>query len=419
MTSLDVDTTADEVTDLPVIPAPRSAACPLAPPAEFAAWREAEGLQRATWQGKEVWMISRYQDIKAALVDPRLSANTNAYSVETTADQNMPAIFPRLDDPEHNRLRRMMTRDFTFRRGEAMRPQIQTMVDGFLDDMIATGPPADLVRAFALPVPSTGDLPAARRAVRGSRILPASEHHRTRLEASTEEQKAQSIMTLFGYMTELVARKEREPGDDLISRLVTDHVATGELSRETAAVNGMIMLSAGHETTANMIALGTLALLQHPDDFARLGQTDDPVVIANIVEELMRYLTIVHSLIDRVATRRPHHRRPADPGRRDGADESACRQFRPDLRRPARRSSMPIALPADIWASASACINARTEPCARRNAGCAVAPSRAGYPACTGRPGRAASSSEQQRGLRHDGAAGHLVIVARQASTAE
>jgi cytochrome P450 len=285
---------------LPVIPARRATGCPLAPPAEFASWREADGLKRATWQGKEVWMISRYADIRAALVDPRLSVNTMTYSVETTPEQDIPAVFPRLDDPEHNRLRRMMARDFTFRRGEAMRPQIQELVDGFLDNIIAAGPPADLVRAFALPVPSLVICLLIG--------VPYDDHDffqrasTTGLDSnSTEEQKGQSSLALFTYMTELVARKQREPGDDLITRLITDHVATGELSRETAAMNGVIMLAAGHETTANMLALGTLALLEHPDEFARLGTTDDPLVIASIVEELMRYLTIVHSLIDRVA----------------------------------------------------------------------------------------------------------------------
>ena len=294
-------TSTADLSKLPVIPAPRAVGCPLAPPAEFASWREADGLQRAVWQGKPVWMISRYQDIKAALVDPRLSANTMAYDVEIPDAQSVPQIFPRLDDPEHNRLRRMMARDFTFRRAEKMRPQIQEMVDKFLDDMIVTGPPADLVRAFALPVPSL--------VICLLLGVPYEDHDffqrssSTALDSrATEEEKAESSLALFTYMTELVARKEREPGDDMMSRLIRDHVATGELTRETAAMNGVIMLAAGHETTANMISLGTLALLQHPDEFARLRDTDDPAVIANIVDELMRYLTIVHSLIDRVAT---------------------------------------------------------------------------------------------------------------------
>jgi cytochrome P450 len=118
---------------------------------------------------------------------------------------------------------------------------------------------------------------------------------------STNEEKAVAIGEIFGYVFELVGRKEREPGDDLISRLITDHVATGALSRETAAMNAVIMLQAGHETTASMISLGTLALLQHPEQLARLRETDDPAVVANLVEELMRYLSIVHSLVERVA----------------------------------------------------------------------------------------------------------------------
>jgi cytochrome P450 len=100
----------------------------------------------------------------------------------------------------------------------------------------------------------------------------------------------------------LVDRKGREPGDDLITRLVTEYIEPGQLDRETAAMTSVIMMQAGHETTANMISLGTVALLEHPDVFERLGQTDDRAVIANIVEELMRYLTIVHSAVDRVAT---------------------------------------------------------------------------------------------------------------------
>src|SRR5262245_27049228 len=139
--------------ELPAIPAPRADGCPLAPAPVFAGWRDGDGLQAAVWKGKPVWMISRYQDIRAALVDDRLSANTQLYGVPTESGE-VALIFPRMDDPEHQRLRRMLTRDFTFRRAEEMRPQIQEMVDGFLDEMIAAGPPSDLVSRFALPVPS-------------------------------------------------------------------------------------------------------------------------------------------------------------------------------------------------------------------------------------------------------------------------
>src|ERR1700738_1216707 len=142
-------------TDLPVIPVARDATCPLRPPADFASWREEPGLRRAMYHGKPTWMVSRYQDIRAALLDPRLSADTISAAIRPSGSgDTAPVIFARVDDPEHHRLRRMLTGNFTFRRSEAMRPQIQELVDHFLDKMIGDGPPADLVHDFALPVPS-------------------------------------------------------------------------------------------------------------------------------------------------------------------------------------------------------------------------------------------------------------------------
>jgi cytochrome P450 len=253
------------------------------------------------WGGLPVWSVSRYQDIRAALIDPRLSADTISSSIKPSSDEGTPVIFARIDDPEHHRLRRMMTSQFTFRRCEAMRPQIQEMVDQFLGTMIENGPPADIVRDFGLPVPSL--VIALLLGVPPEDLGLFQYNTSLGLDTRTsEEQKGQAFATMFAYIQELVRRKEAEPGDDLISRLVTDYVATGQLSRETAAMNGVIMMQAGHETTANMISLGTVALLQHRDVFERLGQTDDPAVIANAIEELMRYLTIVHAQVDRIAT---------------------------------------------------------------------------------------------------------------------
>jgi cytochrome P450 len=193
-----------------------------------------------------------------------------------------------------------MTSVFTFRRTDAMRPQIQELVDHHLSEMIANGPPADLVRDFALPVPS---LVIALLLGVPPQDLEFFQRNTTigMAAGSSEQQKAEAFGAMYLYILELVDRKAQDPGDDLMSRLVIDYVATGQLNRETAAMTGVIMMQAGHETTANMIALGTVALLQHPDVFERLGQTDDRAVVATIVEELMRYLTIVHSQVDRVA----------------------------------------------------------------------------------------------------------------------
>jgi cytochrome P450 len=288
--------------ELPVLPVPRAAHCPLAPPAEFADWRKRPGLRRAMFHGRPVWVISRYDEIRAALVDPRLSAKTIPEAImPTDADNNVPVMFARTDDPEHHRLRRMLTSNFTFRRCEAMRQPIQEMVDQYLDEMISNGPPADLVRDFALPVPSM--VIALLLGVPPEDLGLFQRQTSAGLDSRTsDEEKGRAFGEMYAYIEELVRRKEGEPGDDLISRLVTEYVASGQLDHATTAMTSVIMMQAGHETTANMISLGTVALLQHPDVYAKLGRTDDSAVIANIVEELMRYLTIVHSQVDRVAT---------------------------------------------------------------------------------------------------------------------
>ncbi|MGW0573560.1 cytochrome P450 [Streptomyces tauricus] len=293
-------TDTDEASGLPVFPSERSARCPFDPPADYAKWRQGDGLRRAVWNGHTVWVVSRFEDIKAALSDPRISADVVGRLQGEERGAGAPPIFPRLDDPEHARLRRMLTKDLTVKRVQGMRPRIQEMVDDFIDQMIAKGQPADIVRDFALPVPSLVislllGVPYAEHKFFQQHTSVMMSLHRPQAERTAASQ------ALFGYLRELVARKEREPGDDLISRLLREHVATGDIDRDTVAMNGHILLNAGHETTANMIALGTAFLLQNPDDLARLRDADDPAVIAGAVEELLRHLTIVHSLVARIA----------------------------------------------------------------------------------------------------------------------
>src|SRR5579875_3402563 len=251
-----MSTAAATGTEMPTIPAPRAPQCPLSPPAEFAEWREMPGLRKVMnlFLGKPAWAASRYEDIRAALTDPRMSANTIPESMTPTGDDNVAAVmFPRTDDPEHNRLRRMLTRDFTVRRAKEMPPEIQRLVDGFIDDMVVACPPRDLVRDFALPVPSL--------VICLLLGVPYEDHEffqenstRALDVTTTEEEKVALIMTMFGYINELLERKKREPGDDLLTRLMLDNVANGEMSVATAAMTGFIMLQAGHETTASMIA---------------------------------------------------------------------------------------------------------------------------------------------------------------------
>jgi cytochrome P450 len=290
-------------TNLPVLPGEREARCPFNPPADYAQWREEEGLRRVNWNDHTVWAVSRYEDIKTAMSHPAISAEVLGVLQGHGKQEgpNAPETFPRMDDPEHARLRRMLTKDFTVKRVNAMRPDIEAMANEFLDTMVAKGQPGDLVQDYALPVPSL--------VISLLLGVPYTDHEFFQTVTgkmmnmhTPPEEKAKASREFFGYMMELVARKESEPGDDLMSRVIREHVQTGELRRETAAMNGVILLNAGHETTANMIALATVALLENPDQAAVLRKTDDPNVIANAVEELLRYLTIVHNLVARIAT---------------------------------------------------------------------------------------------------------------------
>ncbi|MEU6788906.1 cytochrome P450 [Nonomuraea angiospora] len=293
--------TTSNDTDLPVFPGERDARCPFDPAPEYAQWRSGGGLRKVIWQGHEMWAVSRYEDVKTAMTDPRVSADVAAQKGSAEYHGGvMPKVFPRMDDPEHAVLRRMLTKDFTVKRVNALRPEIEKMAGEFIDTMISGGGPADLVQAYALPIPSL--------VISLLLGVPYSDHGFFQeitgvlmSRTATEKEKQQANGKIFGYLYELVARKEAEPDDALISRLIQEYLPTGELTRETIAMNSFILLSAGHETTANMIGLGTLALLENPGVLARIRDADDPKVVSGAVEELLRYLTIVHSLVARVA----------------------------------------------------------------------------------------------------------------------
>lgn len=290
----------NETTSLPVFPPVRPSSCPFDPPAQFAGWRTGQGLQRCRWRGVDVWVVSRYDDIKAALSDPRISADTLGKLQSGMEGEGVSIpVFPRMDDPEHNRIRRMLMKDFTVKRVNGLRPEIQAITDGCLDRMIEKGAPADLVQDFALPVPSL--VISALLGVPYESHEFFQEHSQTMVQMEDEEAGGKATFALFCYMQELIAKKHQEPGEDLLSRVIREHVDTGDLDDNLLAANAILILSAGHETTANMLALSTLYLLENPELADRLRTSDDPVFISKATVELFRYLTVVTSLVERIA----------------------------------------------------------------------------------------------------------------------
>ncbi|MEU1215910.1 cytochrome P450 [Streptomyces sp. NPDC005790] len=285
----------------PQFPMARAAGCPFDPPPALKAEQEQGPLRKVSlWDGTTPWLVTRYADQRALLADPRVSADIGRPGYPSSAPVKGAGFsFILMDDPEHARQRRMVTAPFTIKRVEAMRPAVQKIVDGLIDDMLSGPPRTDLVQAFALPVPSL--------VICELLGVPYTDHDffqensRTIISrGAAPEERATAHGNLLGYLDELVGHKIARPADDLLSGLGT-RVEAGELSRRDAADMGVLLLLAGHETTANMIALGTLALLEHPGQLALLRDTEDPKVVSGAVEELLRYLNITHTGRRRVA----------------------------------------------------------------------------------------------------------------------
>ena len=278
---------------------------PLHPPAQLMALRAAEPVSKVTlWDGREVWLATRHEDVRTVLGDRRFSADARKdefpllFAAQQGLRQDTEVPFIRMDPPEHSYFRRMLTRDFMIKRVDALRPQIQEIVDGFVDDMLAGPKPADLVSAFALPVPSL--------VIALLLGVPYEDHEffqscsSTLLNIENDVAKVREARDqLRDYLGDLVDRRLREPGEDLLSRLAVDRLATGELTREQLVSMATLLLIAGHETTANMTSLSLLSLLTNPDQLELLRR--DPALIPGAVEELLRFHTIVHTGLPRLA----------------------------------------------------------------------------------------------------------------------
>ncbi|MFG2577736.1 cytochrome P450 [Streptomyces malaysiensis] len=305
MTETLAETTAEAEEQLPEFPMPRAAGCPFDPPPTTRALHTERPVTRVRlWDGSAPWLVTGYADQRALLGDPRVSAEATlpgyphaSAGVRENAKQRR--SFLTMDDPEHARIRRMVTGPFAIKRIEALRPEIQKITDDLIDAMLAGPTPVDLVHALALPLPSL--------VICKLLGVPYEDHDFFQRNSSVLINRHSSVEDMVGanealtdYLEGLVTAKLADPADDMLSELA-GRVRAGELTQRDAANMGVLLLVAGHETTANMIALGTVALLENPDQLAVLRETDDPKAVARAVEELLRYLTIVHNGRRRVA----------------------------------------------------------------------------------------------------------------------
>ncbi|MFF5208271.1 cytochrome P450 [Streptosporangium sp. NPDC000396] len=276
--------------------------CPFDPPRALAEMHAKGPVgQVKLGTGEVIWLVTGLSEARAVLSDPRFSADrfNRRNALLSVPEEMREKLFdPRaragqflaMDPPEHTRLRKMVIGQFTLRRMRALIPRITEIVDAHLDAMEAAGTSAELVSAFALPVPSLVicellGVPYEAR---------ADFQRRTALLLSMNTPLEEVVRVrdeMRQFMHELVAAKRARPDDGLLSGLIHgDHA--GELTDDELVGITNLLLTAGHETTANMIGLGTFALLEHPEQLELLRR--DPEVADRAVEELLRYLSIVH-----------------------------------------------------------------------------------------------------------------------------
>jgi cytochrome P450 len=281
---------------VPEFPMPRAGRCPFDPPPALKELQEEAPLTKVRlWDGSEPWLVTRYAEQRALLGDARVSSDIDrpGFPPKASSEGSEGKLsFIMMDDPEHARLRRLVTAPFAIKKVEALRPAVQRIVDGLIDDLLAGPQPVDLVEAFALPIPSL--------VICELLGVPYEDHEmfqsntKTMVSsAATPEQRNVATREIAGYLATMIGKRLAAPKDDLLSS-IAGRITTGELDHQQATEMALLLLIAGHETTANMIALGTAALLQHPDQLDLLRETDDPKLVASAVEELLRYLNITH-----------------------------------------------------------------------------------------------------------------------------
>ncbi|MEV5375902.1 cytochrome P450 [Streptomyces nondiastaticus] len=273
------------------LPTTRQPGCPFDPPAELTDAQRHGSISRCTHVGgKPGWLITGYDMVRSVLADSRFSARKELLNVgDFEVPPPPPGEFLLMDDPQHRRYRKPLAGKFTVRRMRQLTERIEQITADCLDAMEQAGPSADLVTAFAKPIPTIiiCELLGVPYEDRGS----FQEQIDLFLGGETSEEELIAAYTATqDYLAELVAAKRANPTDDVLSDLTDSDLTDEELQGIS-----LILLVAGLDTTANMLSLGTFALLQHPEQLAALRA--DPALTGRAVEELLRYLSVAKTFM--------------------------------------------------------------------------------------------------------------------------
>ncbi|PZG18229.1 cytochrome P450 [Nonomuraea aridisoli] len=274
------------------MPTTRQAGCPFDPPKELTQAREQSPISRFTFpDGHQGWVVTGYDLVRSILADQRFSSRRELMRHHPLIDYGdievppaPPGEFLLMDEPQHSRYRRPLVGKFTVRRMRLLTERVEQITADHLDAMEQAGPPADLVTAFAKPIPAMVicellGVPYEDRAVFQENI------DKFMSGETSDEELVAAYTATQQYLAELVAAKRANPTDDVLSDL-TD----GDLTDEELKGMSLVLLAGGLDTTTNMLALGTFALLRNPAQLAALRA--EPALADQAVEELLRYLTI-------------------------------------------------------------------------------------------------------------------------------
>jgi cytochrome P450 len=293
----------DAEVSLPVFPLPRS--CPFHPPDLYAVKRETEPIFKVRiWNGRDAWVVTRYEDSRVLLGDKRLSADAlipdMPHQNQAIAQFRLRRNFIGMDSPEHGYYRRKIAGFFGPKHIDKLRPAIQNIVDDRLDALLNAGPPADLVSEFALPVTSLVICELLGVPYEKHEFFEEQSRIITSDRASASESAAANEK-IWNFLDELLPTKQGSADADVLSRLARE-VRDGLLTREEAVNTAHLLLVAGHETTAGQISVGVLTVINHPNAQAEL--TQDPTLADNAVEEILRYVGVSQAGRRRIALER-------------------------------------------------------------------------------------------------------------------
>ncbi|WP_113705088.1 cytochrome P450 [Nonomuraea lactucae] len=274
------------------MPTARQSGCPFDPPKELIEAREHGPISRFPFPGgHQGWLITGYDLARSVLADPRFSSRKELMRHHPLIDYGdievppaPPGEFLLMDEPQHSRYRKPLVGKFTVRRMRLLTERVEQITADHLDAMEKAGPQVDLVTAFAKPIPAIVICELLGVPYEDRGFFQENIDKFLGGEVSDEELIAAYTATQQ-YLAGLVVAKRANPTDDVLSDLLDSDLADEELQGMA-----LILLSAGFDTTANMLALGTFALLQNPDQLAALRA--EPTLTDQAVEELLRYLSV-------------------------------------------------------------------------------------------------------------------------------